>query len=422
MVEKAKIVYENYIKRFFIHPFSKTVDLPDAGIFVVIPSYAEEDLELTLKSLAECGPNGIVCILVVLNDKINDPEEFKEINRQAVSLISDFNLQYPQLIWKSISAVNLDDKNAGVGLTRKIGLDAVILHLAHTGKNPALVCLDADSIVAPDYLQRIYAEFHQSTADVAILEFEHKTELTNIDLINGILQYELFLEYYRLGLCFAGYPHFYHTVGSSMACKALPYAQSGGMNQRLAGEDFYFLHKLFPHFETVQLKGPLVFPSPRISTRVPFGTGRFQQKWIEKNEDKLLTYQPAVFKLLKLFLRACTSFIEVNELEFNANFTDFREKHPTTEIVLKEFEVQKNLESVRNSSPKILQRQKALYRWFDGLKVLRFIHAFSEDFPFVATEQSLSVLLPEIEFSDDIRSVVQQIRRHLYEIPVQTNA
>src|SRR5204862_3217619 len=84
----------------------------------------------------------------------------------------------------------------------------------------------------------------------------------------------LHLRYYIQALRYAGFPHAHHTIGSCMAVRAGEYRQQGGMNKRKAGEDFYFLHKIIPLGGFGDLTGTTVYPSPRPSDRVPFGTGK----------------------------------------------------------------------------------------------------------------------------------------------------
>ena len=75
-------------------------------------------------------------------------------------------------------------------------------------------------------------------------------------------------------MTFAGLPYSYHTIGSAFAVTAKAYARQGGMNRRKAGEDFYFINKLIKGENFGEITNTTVFPSPRTSNRVPFGTGK----------------------------------------------------------------------------------------------------------------------------------------------------
>ena len=92
-------------------------------------------------------------------------------------------------------------------------------------------------------------------------------------------------------------------MGSAIGVKALPYIKAGGMNRRQAGEDFYFIQKLVPAGGYFSLNSTVVYPSPRPSFRVPFGTGASITKLTESDEPLLLTYNILAFKELKIFFQ-----------------------------------------------------------------------------------------------------------------------
>ena len=191
------------------------------------------------------------------------------------------------------SAENCPPKQ-GVGLARKIGLDLALPLLDYGGGDPLLVCLDADTLVQPDYLPAITRHFARSTAGGAAIPYRHRPAADPAGQ-GAIDRYELFLRAYVLGLELAGSPYAFHTVGSAMACRASAYVASGGMNRRLAGEDFYFLQQVHKTSGVAPLAGTVVHPSPRSSHRVPFGTGRAVGDMLAEGEQRLLFYQPVCF-------------------------------------------------------------------------------------------------------------------------------
>jgi hypothetical protein len=135
-----------------------------------------------------------------------------------------------------------------------------------------IACFDADCTCDPNYLAATENFFQsQPSAPGASIYFEHPLDGENRE---PIALYELHLRYYVEALRYAGFPHAYHTIGSSMAARADPYFKQGGMNKRKAGEDFYFLHKIIPLGGFGEINDTRVIPSPRASHRVPFGTGR----------------------------------------------------------------------------------------------------------------------------------------------------
>jgi hypothetical protein len=129
--------------------------------------------------------------------------------------------------------------------------------------------------------------------------FEHPLDgPLDVKVYEAIAAYELHLRYYVHGLRYAGFPHAHHTIGSCMAVRADVYKQQGGMNKRKAGEDFYFLQKIFPLGAFTELTDTTVNPSPRGSDRVPFGTGKAVQAHLAGN--KISTYPLEAFLDLKM--------------------------------------------------------------------------------------------------------------------------
>ena len=70
-----------------------------------------------------------------------------------------------------------------------------------------------------------------------------------------------------------------------MVVRAWAYIEQGGMNRRKAGEDFYFLQKISWLGKVTELSNTTVYPSPRISDRVPFGTGKAIRNFIKSKQQ-----------------------------------------------------------------------------------------------------------------------------------------
>ncbi|NJL12270.1 MAG: family 2 glycosyl transferase [Microscillaceae bacterium] len=262
-------------------------------------------------------------------------------------------------------------KDAGVGLARKIGMDEALMRLASQNQNGGIVCLDADCAVAPNYLSALEAIFVQNLPPASVsIYFEHPFPSDPI-LREGIVQYELFLRYYVAALCWAGYPYAFHTVGSSMAVRADVYARSGGMNRRKAGEDFYFLHKIASLGAHYALCHTTVYPSPRVSHRVPFGTGKAQEKWLRQNDSHLLTYPLAIFEDLSVWLSQIKKLYPANETQFEAQYEHWPEgiRHffPMDKFWGIHYEVR------QKSSTEAIYF-KHLFARLDGLQVLKLVH------------------------------------------------
>jgi len=284
-------------------------DQPDIDLFnvIVIPCFNEPDILTTLDSLKNClKPTAGVEVLIVINASEDSKDETLSQNKKSSEAIHHFKLVNTKLFFKVHVIVNnqLPKKHAGVGLARKIGMDEAVrrfMKLPEHAPNKSvgiITCLDADCTVNKEYLVAIEAHFHRKLSCPGVsIKYEHDLSKDSINN-KEIADYELHLRYYNQGLMFAGFPYAFQTVGSAMSVRQIQYQKQGGMNRRKAGEDFYFLHKFtsMNHFD--HLKDAIVFPSSRVSERVPFGTGRAMLK-MKQEKDPFLTYDLEAFYNLK---------------------------------------------------------------------------------------------------------------------------
>jgi len=256
-------------------------------LVVVIPCHQEPDILTTLRSLAQCAPPAWpVELIVVLNAANTASAETLELHQARKQELLAWSEPAPFRL-QLLDYPDLPAKHAGVGLARRLGMDLAAEHLL-AAKQPqgVIVNLDADCTVAPNYFQALEAHFQQKPETPgASIYFEHPLS-GHLDprLYEGITYYELFLRYYVHGLRYAGLPCAFQTIGSAMAVRAEVYLQQGGMNRRKAGEDFYFLQKIIELGGFSEVRTTCVYPSPRLSLRVPFGTGKAMGDWLRQVE------------------------------------------------------------------------------------------------------------------------------------------
>lgn len=147
------------------------------------------------------------------------------------------------------------------------------------------------------------------------------------------------------------------------------------MNRRKAGEDFYFLHKIFPLGNFTELNTTRVIPSPRESGRVPFGTGSAIQKFLSADSEIFLTYNIQIFIDLKEFFKNVPTF-----------FTSSPHDTVTTSIPLSiqkflaENDFEKKLDELKQHSASEKMFVKRFFNWFDGFMVLKFVHFARDNF------------------------------------------
>ena len=363
-----------YFKRFECRPPLITFPLPSqAKIIVVIPCYNEPHLLTTLHSLHACDPPRYpVEVIVVVNEAAQAPADVTRRNQQTVAETHHWTQQHGASLL-GVQVIYVDDlppKHAGVGLARKIGMDEALRRFVAVDYDGWIVCLDADCEVAENYLTVLEQEFLEHTPNSATVYFEHRlSSINDAELRQGIIHYELFLRYYVNGLRYAEFPYAMHTVGSSMAVRATVYARTGGMNRRKAGEDFYFLHKVAPHGGLRQITKTVVYPSARVSQRVPFGTGRAQAEWLRG--ERRPTYHPTTFEELKTFF----SFVSD---EYGRSEQETRARLSQLPLLLQHF-LQENqyvatVEALKASTSLRGAFERRFFAWFDGFMVLKYVH------------------------------------------------
>ncbi|MGE0019104.1 MAG: glycosyltransferase family 2 protein [Draconibacterium sp.] len=295
---------------------------PDADCknIIVIPCHNEPGILQTLQSLKNCTiPENNTEVLIVINHSEKASPDIKEKNQitfeEVANWIEENNTQ--KLKFFVIGPVELREKWAGVGLARKTGMDEAVGRFNFLNiRRGIVISLDADTLVAENYLVEIEKHFKQNQTHVgATIAFEHQKEGLPEKQFRGIELYELYLKYYKDALSFTGYPFSMFTVGSAFAVTAEAYVKRGGMNRRQAGEDFYFLQNLVQLGTVGEITSTKVYPSARSSNRVPFGTGAAMQKWIDGTEDLTQTYNFQAFIELKEFFDIKEKLYRVTETE-----------------------------------------------------------------------------------------------------------
>ena len=296
-----------YLEKYgFCPPYITNTPSSKVGTIIVIPCFNEPDLVRSLQSLKHStAPNSEVEVIVVLNSSEIAQDDVLAQNQSTQEEFDAFiNEDIPSWIsFHLIHSPNLPKKHAGVGLARKIGMDEAVSRFHQLNKDGIIVCFDADSLCERNYLVEIEKHFEEHPKSPGCsIHFEHPTDGNEFDsnIYEGIINYELHLRYYNQCFRFCELPYAFHTVGSSMAVRSSAYQKQGGMNKRKAGEDFYFLHKIIALGNFTELKSSMVIPSPRISDRVPFGTGKAIGDWVETGEKEYYTYSFEIFKNIKV--------------------------------------------------------------------------------------------------------------------------
>ncbi|MBT8145147.1 MAG: hypothetical protein KJO55_10620 [Gammaproteobacteria bacterium] len=381
VAQRCRQAVERYLAR---HSYLPAPELPTPApglrTVVVIPALAEPDTIDTLDSLlAATPPRHATEILVVVNAADNADAAVREANtlllQQARTWAKD---NEARLTCHVLDYRDLPAAHAGVGLARKLGMDVALTRLAGTAPaRGVIVCLDADCTVDANYFNAIESFFaKEADAVAATLHFEHPLQQAPQHLRSAIIDYELHLRCYRHGLTHAGSPYDRYTVGSTIAVRSEIYAQEGGMNRRMAGEDFYFLNKLMQRGPVGEITNATVFPAARVSQRVPFGTGATMAT---ADSKPVLTYHPAVYKEIRKLLAALKQVAEAGPLDATSDGDLTTHLPPEFGPFFDSMRFDPWLQKTRANVASAAMLADRLRRWLDAFRTMKFIHWLSEE-------------------------------------------
>ena len=372
---------------------------PGLHIIVTIPVYHESGLERCLDSFFQCTCEGFHAeVLILINAPEDAPEEILEQNRATLAATLSWIQEHSHPcidfhVWLDHS---FGKKEAGVGTARKILMDEAVRRFNILERPEGIIAsMDADAVVQPNYLKALVSHFTggelsgesaEMTSrtrtgtgpDGCAIRFEHPLSADSTtgfpedsafspSVYQAIIQYELHLRYYLQSVRYTGYPYAYHTVGSSFAVRADIYCKEGGMNRRQGGEDFYFIQKVAQRGNFSQCNATCVFPSPRPSHRVPFGTGPVVRK-LSEDKGPLVSYDPRPFGMLR------DLFALIDQPDKLAGSWP-----EPLHSFLEEQDFSQALEEIRRNSASTSAFRKRFWRWFNMFRIMKFLH-FARDF------------------------------------------
>lgn len=379
MAKEMRSVAAVYFDRFNHRELELNSPVPsNLELIVVIPSHNEPDLLGSLQSLKDAFvPNGFsVEVITVINHGVNTDSDIVKQNETTTIQANQFSLDNNSelITFKTIEVFDMPPKKAGVGLARKIGMDEALNRFSKINKDGIIVCFDADSLCESNYFEAIISHFkkHPKTPGCSI-HFEHPLEGNSytIEEYNAIILYELHLRYYKNAQQYTGLPFVFHTIGSSMAVRASAYAKQGGMNKRKAGEDFYFLNKIIQLGNFTELNATTVIPSPRVSDRVPFGTGKAVGEIVSTDVGSLETYNFRIFVELKAFVSDV--LIKNKKLNTSKLSSLINQFINVRELDVKIAEIANNA----NSEEAFITR---FFKVFDAFWIMKYVHFARDNF------------------------------------------
>jgi len=374
-----------YLKERALFP-QKINEAPDrtTGIIVVVPAYNEPGITKLLDSLANCTePECKVEVIIVINAPDDATGENIENNKKSIINTENWKKINSNIFFRLFvfEAERHFIGGWGVGLARKTGMDEAVRRFNSIDKPDGIILnLDADCTVEKNYFLAVSNELlKKDNLAACSIYFEHPLSGNNYPdtIFKYITLYELHLRYYFQGLAYSGFPYVFHTVGSAIAVKALAYIKAGGMNRKQAGEDFYFIQKLVPAGGYFNLNSTTVYPSPRASSRVPFGTGASIGKLSSDRSSTLLTYNMLAFRELRTFFELTDVFFKCSPEQLNEHFNLIPQG---LRLFLDQKEWIDKMIEVKNNTSGIESFKKRFYVWFNMFRVVKYLNYVHLDF------------------------------------------
>ncbi|MEL6989168.1 MAG: glycosyltransferase family 2 protein, partial [Bacteroidota bacterium] len=339
-------------------------------------------------------------------------DEVKKQNQACIACIEELkntNNYFFEL--HIMTSLDLPEKMKGVGTARKLAMDEAVrrFHLINR-PDGIILALDADCEVAENYFIAVYDSFliNPKTTSASIY-FEHPIKGKDYEKSHyaAIIEYELHLRYFKNAKTWAGFPDAFYTVGSSMAVRAKDYAKQGGMPRRQAGEDFYFIHKFTGLGNHIEINDTCIYPSPRISNRVPFGTGKAIGDMLMEKQD-FSTYAFETFKDIKQAI-----ILIMDNLESSPQVI-YKELPKS----IQSFESFQNFEKkwieIKSNTSNSKQFKSRFFKWWNAFWVMKYAHFCRDHFyPNVPTNKAALELLEtlKIDFSSIQIEVLEVYRK-----------
>jgi hypothetical protein len=410
---------DNYLQKHALRgPLISTPPPSQLHCIVAIPSYKESGLVKCLDSLFLCDPSGVTTeVIVLINAAEDSKEEVLAVNRASYKEMQEWirSHQRDDLIFHALYVDQLPAKHAGAGLARKLVMDEAVRRLGAAGNEKGIVLsMDADATVEKNYLTEVARHFDDKEVSGCAIYFEHplsgepscakasedeklefSVESYSPEVYEAITNYELHLRYYLNAVRYTGYPYAFHTVGSSFAVLARTYCSQGGMNKRQAGEDFYFIQKVARLGTFTDLCSTTVYPSPRPSDRVVFGTGPDIRRQLENPGAPYLSYDFRLFEMLREFFACAGSLFEGDEAALIYPI------HTLLLSYLKQTKYAEVLQEMRDNAASETTFVARFYRHFNMLWILKFLHwAEANGYGKVEVGEVAGRLLSELQYKE----------------------
>ena len=114
-----------------------------------------------------------------------------------------------------------------------------------------------------------------------------------------------------------------------------------------------------------------VYPSPRTSFRVPFGTGASIRKLSDEKSSTFMTYNILAFKELRTFFRQSDGFYKSSPEQAEEIFNLIP---PGLGMFLDKKEFINKMDEIRNNTSGKESFQKRFFGWFNMFRVVKYLN------------------------------------------------
>ncbi len=385
----------------FEKPLITTPPPTNLEVIIAIPAFYEKDLMSTLNSLLDNkGYSTNIEVIIVLNESEDAADDITDFHQKQYNELIDWSkkINSQKISFYPIYVKNIKKKIAGAGMARKIAMDEAYIRFKKANNPYGIISnLDADTIVDDNYLSELEKEaLRRNKIKAYSIHFEHLLhERLSKENKLAIISYELHLRYFINMQKLLKLPYAYQVMGSAMAVKAFAYAEAFGMNKRQAGEDFYFLQKFINTGYFSNINSTTVYPSARISQRVPFGTGRALYDILTLGKIPE-TYNYNSFIALRTF----TDNLEVF-------YDDYSKGMELLTSPVLEYLESKNFKKIHTEIKKHTKDfqgyRKRLFRWFDAFLLMKYLHyARDEYYPNIPVNTATDYLFEQLKIDNKI--------------------
>ena len=340
---------------------------------ISIPCYDEYDyLFKTIISIQKQNNELLknTLISIVINNSESENQKIIDNNAKTFQKLFEYESSLEFIVIDAFSKKNsINDKDAGVGMARKISVDVTLPYC----KSDTIICfIDADTKLSEDYLDIIHASYIKNQWKAATVDFEHlRDEPETIKIISN---YENFLKSTAKNLKKSNSPYSYVPLGSTMICTQNAYIAVGGMNKRKAAEDFYFLQELQKAFGVFHINNILVYPSSRYLNRSYLGTSMRLKKCVDGALDiNSLYYSSKSFKILSIWIETA---LNSEKISYEEMLKKCQEIDLDLSEILISLNFKKAWKGITNSSS-ATHFKKQFHRWFDAFKTFKLLKYYS---------------------------------------------